>query len=52
MARRAGLTWDDAELEELRQGYNHLIKWLAMLDGGWGDGDEPAHVFSPPGRAE
>jgi hypothetical protein len=48
MAERAGITLETAEIEELRQGYNILAKWLEKLDRDWHFSDESDLIFTPP----
>lgn len=47
-ARHAGIDLPDSELDELRYGYDHLLKWINALRGGWSFADESAHRFVPP----
>ena len=47
-ARHAGIDLPDDELDELRYGYDHLLKWINALRGGWAFADESAHRFVPP----
>ena len=47
MAQRAGIDLPPGELEQLRYGYNHTLRWINALRRDWRFEDEPAHVFLP-----
>lgn len=49
MVRRAALVLPAGEREDLRYGYNHLLKWIGELRRDWPWDAEPAHRFDPPG---
>ncbi len=48
LARHAGIELPAAELDELRYGYNHLLKWINALRRDWRFEDESAHRFVAP----
>lgn len=48
LARQAAIELPEPELDELRYGYNHLLKWINALRRDWRFEDETAHRFAAP----